>query len=98
MPPWRRGGPPCGPVRRARRGLPMGTDYDRIAEEYREAKRQPWRLHVECFTLCELVGTLRGESVLDLACGEGFYSRVLRRRGAGRVVGVDQSARMIELA
>jgi ubiquinone/menaquinone biosynthesis C-methylase UbiE len=76
----------------------MTTDYDLIAEQYREAKCQPWRRHVECFTLCELVGGLRGESVLDLACGEGFYSRVLRGRGAGRVVGVDRSGRMIELA
>jgi toxoflavin synthase len=37
-------------------------------------------------------------SVLDLACGEGFYTRLLRQTGAGRVVGVDLSAGMIALA
>ena len=55
----------------------MPTDYDRIATEYQKSKRQPWRWHVECFTLCELAGDVAGRSVLDLACGEGFYTRVL---------------------
>jgi SAM-dependent methyltransferase len=36
--------------------------------------------------------------VLDLACGEGYYSRELRHRGAARVVGVDASEGMIWLA
>jgi toxoflavin synthase len=76
----------------------MPTDYDVVGREYRESKRQPWRGHVECFTLCELAGDLAGKSVLDLACGEGFYSRVLRRGGAARVVGVDSSGGMIALA
>jgi ubiquinone/menaquinone biosynthesis C-methylase UbiE len=35
--------------------------------------------------------------VLDLGCGEGGYSRALARRG-NRVVGVDGSARLIEVA
>jgi toxoflavin synthase len=41
---------------------------------------------------------LSGKSVLDLACGEGFYTRFIKRRGAARVVGVDISQGMIELA
>jgi ubiquinone/menaquinone biosynthesis C-methylase UbiE len=46
----------------------------------------------------ELVGELRGLSVVDLACGEGFYTRMIRQRGASRVVGVDLSQKMIDLA
>src|SRR5262249_48186740 len=76
----------------------MITNYDEIAAEYKRAKQQPWRLHLEHFTLFKLLGDLSGKSVLDLACGEGFYTRFIKRRGAARVVGVDLSHGMIELA
>jgi ubiquinone/menaquinone biosynthesis C-methylase UbiE len=78
--------------------MTMSTDYDAIAERYKRAKQQPWRSLVESFTLMELLGDLTGLSVVDLACGEGFYTRRIRERGAARVVGVDLSAGMIELA
>jgi len=76
----------------------MTTDYDPIAEQYKRSKQQPWRTFVECFTLMNLVGEPQGMHVLDVACGEGFYTRMLRQRGASRVTGVDLSAGMIELA
>ncbi len=76
----------------------MSTDYDTIAERYRRAKQQPWRSSVESFTLMGLVGDLTAQAVVDLACGEGFYTRLLRQRGAARVVGVDLSQSMIALA
>jgi toxoflavin synthase len=76
----------------------VGTPYDPFAEQYRRSKDAPFRQHVEQYTLRELTGALRGESALDLACGEGFYSRLLRGWGAGAVVGVDLSPNMIELA
>ena len=76
----------------------MATNYDEIATEYKRAKQQQWRLHLEHFTLFKLLGDLQGKSVIDLACGEGFYTRFLKRRGAARVVGVDISQGMIDLA
>jgi len=45
-----------------------------------------------------MLGDVAGKSILDLACGEGFYSRKIRQAGAHKVVGVDISASMIELA
>ena len=33
-----------------------------------------------------------------MACGEGFYTRLLKRAGASEVTGVDISAEMIQLA
>jgi SAM-dependent methyltransferase len=74
------------------------TDYDVIASDYRRAKQQPWRYYVERHTLLQLIGDLRGLAVLDLACGEGYYTRELRQRGAARVLGVDLSEGMIRLA
>lgn len=76
----------------------MTTDYDPIAEKYQRSKQQPWRTFVECFTLMDLIGNPTGLAVLDVACGEGFYSRMIRQRGAVRVTGVDLSQGMIELA
>jgi len=76
----------------------MTTDYNLIASQYKQAKRQPWRMYVEHFTLFELLGDLRGKTVLDLACGEGFFTRYLKQAGASRVVGVDLSSAMVELA
>lgn len=76
----------------------MTTDYDPIAELYKRSKQQPWRTHVEAFSLMQLIGDLAGQSVLDVACGEGFYTRMIRQRGAAKVTGVDLSAGMIDLA
>jgi len=76
----------------------MSTNYDFIAEQYKRAKLQPWRAHVESFTLLGVIGDLAGKTVVDLACGEGFYSRILRGNGAASVTGVDLSEKMIALA
>lgn len=76
----------------------MTTDYDPIAEQYKRSKATPWRTHIECFTLLDTLGDVRGKSVLDVACGEGFYTRLIRHLGAARTVGVDLSEGMVALA
>lgn len=45
--------------------------------------------------MCEPVA---GARVLDIGCGEGYCARHLKRSGAAHVVGLDQSAGMIQLA
>ena len=45
-----------------------------------------------------LLGDLSGKSAVDVACGDGYYTRRLRAHGAARVLGIDLSERMIELA
>ena len=74
------------------------AEYDAIAREYRDSKRLPFREHVEQYTLFELLGDVRRAMVLDFACGDGFYTRLLKEAGARAVTGVDISAAMIELA
>jgi ubiquinone/menaquinone biosynthesis C-methylase UbiE len=76
----------------------MTTDYDPIAEQYQRSKQQPWRTYIESFTLMALIGDPTGRAVLDVACGEGYYTRRLRLQGAAKVVGVDLSEGMIALA
>jgi SAM-dependent methyltransferase len=76
----------------------MPTDYGAISEQYQRAKRQPWRGHIEAFTFLGMLGDLTGRASVDLACGEGHYTRMLPSLGASRVVGVDRSEGMIALA
>jgi toxoflavin synthase len=76
----------------------MTTDYNPIAKQYKRAKLQPWRSSIESFTLLGLIGDLAGKSVVDVACGEGFYTRQLKLSGAKRVKGIDLSEGMVELA
>jgi tRNA (mo5U34)-methyltransferase len=41
---------------------------------------------------------LKGRSVLDVGCNAGFYAVELKRRGAGRVLGVDSQRNLIRQA
>lgn len=60
-----------------------GKDY------YREEMNNPAFFNV--------LGDIAGKWVLDLACGEGYNTRILARKGA-EAVGVDFSENLIELA
>ncbi|MAF41511.1 MAG: hypothetical protein CL859_06600 [Cyanobium sp. ARS6] len=74
------------------------SDYQGHATGYQTAKRQPWRTYLEQPSALALLGDLSGSSVLDLGCGEGHYTRLLRQLGADQVLGVDLSSDMVELA
>jgi ubiquinone/menaquinone biosynthesis C-methylase UbiE len=76
----------------------VADEYDRIGPEYQESKLLPFRLHVEEHSTFGLLPDLNGLSVVDLACGDGIYSRKLMRQGAARVLGIDISPEMISLA
>ena len=72
--------------------------YDRVAPEY-----EKWAggLHLRVAErLVEVAAPRRGEAVLDVGCGTGLVThRLAARVGArGSVVGIDLSARMLDLA
>lgn len=72
--------------------------YDEIGEAFEGFKSLPLIRYGEVPSVLGMVGDVRGKSVLDLACGTGFYSRELKRRGAAEVFGVDISGEMIAVA
>ena len=74
------------------------NEYDAIAEAYKASKQLSFRKYIEEYTLFAILGDIRGATVLDLACGEGFYTRKLKHTGARAIIGVDISAKMIALA
>ncbi|MHA7962342.1 class I SAM-dependent methyltransferase [Streptomyces sp. L500] len=72
--------------------------YDGIGEAFEGFKSLPLTRYGEVPSLLGMVGDVSGRSVLDLACGTGFYSREFKRRGAADVLGVDISEAMIAAA
>jgi hypothetical protein len=50
-----------------------GTYYDTIAEPYQKVYELPQNQHIDAYTYFRSLGELTGKSILDLACGEGFY-------------------------
>ncbi|MBE9001401.1 class I SAM-dependent methyltransferase [Nostoc sp. LEGE 12447] len=76
----------------------MAQVYDSIAQQYKQFCSSPFAIYVETYTYLNLIGDVSGKSILDLACGEGIYSRLLKQNGAARLVGVDISSEMIKLA
>lgn len=75
----------------------MTTQYDAIAEQYKALKNLTFFEVIE-YNLFNQLEKQTGKSVLDLACGEGFYTRKLKRLECERLVGVDISQEMIALA
>jgi SAM-dependent methyltransferase len=72
----------------------MTTQYDTIATQFQKGVTDRVLAH----TFLHYIGDVNGKSVLDLACGEGFYTRKIKQLGASRVIGVDISAEMLKLA
>ena len=74
------------------------TQYDHIGSKYEEYSRTATQKRAESYSVLRMVGALDGERVLDLACGLGFYTRLLQQQGAGQVIGTDISPEMIRIA
>jgi len=79
-------------------GNEMTAVYDKFAKQYKASKRLPFREYIEWYSYSKLLGDISQKSVLDLACGEGYYTRRIKRKGADKVAGVDISEEMIRLA
>ena len=76
--------------------------YDRRAPEYDDwylgrgmyAARDRHGFEEDLARVCKTLGELEPARTLDVACGTGFLTRHLR----GELIGLDQSARMLEAA
>ncbi len=76
-------------------------EYETVAEQYNTSFQLAYRIHVEQYTTMQAlsqIGGVAGKTVLDIACGTGHYTRLLRQQGATRVVGIDLSPDMIRVA
>ncbi|GAA0348418.1 class I SAM-dependent methyltransferase [Streptomyces blastmyceticus] len=79
------------------RPIAASAQYDTVGEKYAAFKRR----HVpvpEEHTVRRLLRDIRGARVLDLACGFGHYTRLVKELGAATAAGVDISGEMVALA
>jgi len=53
--------------------------------------------YLEMPTTLKMLGNTKGKKVLDLGCGTGLYTRILKRMGA-KVKAIDISKNMVEIA
>ena len=71
----------------------------KIGKQYIESLNHNFhKMYVEKSTLMAGLGDIAGKKVLDLACGDGYYSRLMSSIGAKEVLGIDSSIQMIENA
>jgi SAM-dependent methyltransferase len=78
----------------------MPASWDEVADDYHKSVGETGDSYHRTYVnpvLFELLGNIKGRSILDIACGQGYLSRILARRGA-RVIGVDLSEKMLEIA
>jgi ubiquinone/menaquinone biosynthesis C-methylase UbiE len=78
---------------------PKNTSWENVAEWYDKLLEGEGTYQKELIlpNLLRLMNIRRGDAVLDLACGPGFFSREFAARGAA-VIGVDTSKTLIGLA
>lgn len=77
--------------------------YDEVHSDgrYEEAMARMAVYHQHCQdpVIFKALGDIRGKALVDLACGDGFYTRRFRTEcGADPVMGIDLSPRAIERA
>lgn len=75
------------------------NQYQKIAKKYQNAVEEEiiGNYSVEP-TLKLLLKSITNKSVLDIGCGEGRRTRLIKKQGASEVFGVDASRAMIKLA
>ncbi len=72
--------------------------YDDIAAWYDKSITQNTLIHdLVMPPLFEIMGDIRGQTICDLACGQGLLSRHLAQQGA-KVTAIDISANLLEIA
>ena len=74
----------------------VGNTYNQIADEYDKT----WTTHMQklSMNMIKKVSPKKGDISLDLACGTGFVTSTLSKYTNTRVVGVDASEGMINIA
>ncbi|WP_306204689.1 class I SAM-dependent methyltransferase [Actinoplanes sp. RD1] len=79
-------------------GMQAAAQFDELGTAYDTFSRSPFRRYLEFPTVLSRLGDVTGLAVLDVGCGSGVYTRLVKQRGASRAVGLDLTPGMIEHA
>lgn len=74
------------------------SQFDTLPSTYEDFTGTAFRTHLETPSVLTALGDLHGMRVLDLGCGSGVYTRLLKQYGAAHATGLDISAGMISHA
>lgn len=72
--------------------------YGKIVEGYDAARKREFSRFVTYPSFRKLVGNIRGQDALDIGCGAGFSTRILKELGAIKLIGLDITSEQIALA
>lgn len=78
----------------------MPASWDEVAEDYHKTVGDTGDSYHRIFVnpvIFEILGDVKNKSILDLACGQGYLSRILAKKGAN-VIGLDVSKKMLQIA
>jgi malonyl-CoA O-methyltransferase len=84
-------------LRRSPRTLSSLDAYEKWAASYAAHAHNPL-MAIEEKAMLELLPSVQGKLVLDLACGTGRYGVIAQERGAAQVIGLDNSLAMLQAA
>lgn len=76
------------------------SNWDRVAKEYDELVGDSGDFHHKTYinpVVLGILGNVKNRNILDLACGQGYFSKILHAKGA-HVVGIDISEKLIQTA
>lgn len=85
---------------RSKKTLKQVDSWDLVAKDYDQLVGETGDVYHRTYlnpVVLKMLGEVEGERVLDLACGQGYFSRLLQKKGA-EVVGVDLSGKLIAIA
>lgn len=79
--------------------MSKSTSWGNVAEWYDDVvnDRDSYQNKVILPNLLRIIAPEKGKAVLDIACGQGFFSHAIAAKGA-RVVGADIGAALIDIA
>jgi ubiquinone/menaquinone biosynthesis C-methylase UbiE len=69
-----------------------------LAKPYQGTDQKPDKHYSILPTVLKLVGDPSGKTVLDVACGSGFFTFPIAELGATHIIGIDNSAQQLEIA
>lgn len=79
--------------------MDIKKQYNQIARKYLQAKKVliPAQ-YIQEANFIKFCKNIKNKFAIDLACGNGYYTRILKKIGAQKVVGIDISIKQIEIA
>jgi 2-polyprenyl-3-methyl-5-hydroxy-6-metoxy-1,4-benzoquinol methylase len=76
------------------------TQWNQVANEYNALVGEAGDIYHSTYinpVILKILGNIKSKKILDLACGQGYFSRILVKRGAA-VTGIDNSDELLEIA